>query len=72
MFIKGHRNQYPLSLVCEVLHVSPSGYHKWLRRKLSFRRIENQRILEIIRYHYNKSKEHTVYPEYLLQLENKD
>ena len=56
MFIKGHRNQYPLSLVCEVLHVSRSGYHKWLRRKLSFRIIENQRILEIIRYHYSKSK----------------
>ena len=56
MFIKEHRNQYPLRLVCEVLHVSRSGYHKWLKRKLSFRIIENQRILEIIRYHYSKSK----------------
>jgi putative transposase len=40
MFIKEHRKQYPLSLLCEVLQVSPSGYHKWLRRKISLRTIE--------------------------------
>lgn len=56
MFIKDHRKQYPLSLVCEVLQVSSSGYHKWLKKKVSFRAIENQRILEVIRLHYNKSK----------------
>jgi transposase InsO family protein len=39
-----------------VLKVSPSGYHKWLRRKLSQRAIENQRLLEIIKHHYTKSK----------------
>ena len=56
MFIKEHRKQYPLTLICEVLHVSSSGYHKWLRRKISMRAIENQRIVEIILFHYNKSK----------------
>lgn len=56
MFIKYNRKQYPLSLVCEVLQVSQSGYHKWLKKKISFRTIENQRILEIIRFHPNKSK----------------
>jgi putative transposase len=56
MFIKEHRKQYPLSLLCEVLQVSPSGYHKWLRRKISLRTIENQRILGMIKFHYSRSK----------------
>lgn len=56
MFIKETRKQYPLALVCEVLQVSPSGYHKWLKNKVGFRAKENQRILEIIRFHHNKSK----------------
>ena len=56
MFIKDHRKQYPLSMVCEVLQVSPSGYHKWLKRKISFREIENQRILGMIKFHYTRSK----------------
>lgn len=56
MFIKENRIQYPLALVFEVLQVSPSGYHKWLKNKVSFRVKENQRILEIIKFHHNKSK----------------
>jgi len=56
MFIKENRKQYSLSLVCEVLQVSQSGYHKWLKKKVSFRAKENQRILEVIWFHHNKSK----------------
>ena len=56
MFIKENRKQYPLALVCEVLQISPSGYHKWLKNKVSLRAKENQRILEIIKFHHNKSK----------------
>ena len=56
MFIKENRKQYSLSLVCEVLQVSQSGYHKWLKKKVNFRAIENQRILEVIWFHHNKSK----------------
>lgn len=56
MFIKENRKQYPLALVCEVLQVSPSGYHKWLKNKVSFRVKENQRILDLIKFHHNKSK----------------
>lgn len=52
MFIKEHRKQYRLKLLCEVLKVSASGYHKWLKRKVSQRAIENQRLLERIKYHY--------------------
>jgi transposase InsO family protein len=56
MFIKQHRKQYPLGLMCNVLNVSRSGYHKWLKRKLSARALENQKILEIILSFYNRSK----------------
>ncbi len=56
MFIKENRKQYSLALVCEVLRVSQSGYHKWLKNKVSLRAKENQRILEIIKFHHNKSK----------------
>jgi len=56
MFIKENRKQYPLALVCEVLQVSPSGYYKWLKNKISFRAKENQRILDLIKFHHYKSK----------------
>ncbi len=56
MFIKEHRKQYGLKLLCEVLAVSRSGYHKWLKRKVSQRAIEDQKLLEIIRLHYDKSR----------------
>jgi len=56
MFIKEHRKQYGLKLLCEVLAVSASGYHKWLKRKGSQRAIEDQRIVGIIKFHYNRSK----------------
>lgn len=56
MFIKERRKEYPLALVCEVLQVSQSGYHKWLKNKVSRRTKENQRLLEIIWFHHNKSK----------------
>jgi transposase InsO family protein len=56
MFIKEHRKQYGIKLLCKVLAVSASGYHKWLKRKGSQRVQENQRLLEIIRLHYNKSR----------------
>jgi putative transposase len=56
MFFKKNRKQYPLALVCEVLQVSQSGYHNWLKNKVSRRENENQRLLEIIWFHHNKSK----------------
>lgn len=55
MFIKENRKSYPLKLMCRVLRVNRSGYYKWLRRKSSSRVIEDRMLLEIIRFHYNKS-----------------
>lgn len=55
MFIKENRKIYPLKLMCRVLRVNRSGYYKWLRRKYSSKLIEDRMLLEIIRFHYNKS-----------------
>jgi hypothetical protein len=34
-FIEGNRNKYPINLMCKILEVSRSGYHKWLKKKIS-------------------------------------
>lgn len=31
-FIEGHRQEWPVRLICEVLEVSPGGYYRWRRR----------------------------------------
>jgi putative transposase len=37
-FIEGHRREWPVRLICEVLEVSPSGYYQWRRRPPCARR----------------------------------
>jgi len=56
MFIKDHRKDYPIGIMCRLLSVSRSGYHRWIKRGLSSREFENRRLLEIILFHYKKSK----------------
>jgi len=56
MFIKEHRKDYPIGIMCRLLSASRSGYHRWIKRKLSAREFENRRLLEIIVFHYKKSK----------------
>jgi len=43
-------------LMCKVLEVSRAGYYHWSKRKNSFRNLEDRRLLEIIRYHYNRGR----------------
>ena len=56
-FIREEQRWYPLLLLCEVLHVSRSGFYKWLRRhnQVTERMIENEilknKIKEIFDYH---------------------
>ena len=56
MFIKDHRKDYPIGIMCRLLSVSRSGYHRQIKRGLSSREFENRRLLEIILFHYKKSK----------------
>lgn len=56
MFIKEHRKDYPIGIMCRLLSVSRSGYHHWIKRGLSSREFENRQLLETILFHYKKSK----------------
>jgi putative transposase len=56
MFIKEHRKDYPIGIMCRSLSASRSGYHRWIKRKLSAREFEDRRLLEIIIFHYKISK----------------
>ncbi len=48
-FIMEHRKEFRLGKMCEVLEVSRSGYHNYVKRKAIQRRLENQCLLEQIK-----------------------
>ena len=51
-FIKEHRYQWAISLMCRVLEVAVSGYYDWLGRPVSKRAKENEMLKEkIIMFH---------------------
>jgi putative transposase len=58
-FIKAHRHEFDTALMCRVLEVSRSGFYEWLRKPLSDRAREDQRLLALIRASYTAS--HGVY-----------
>lgn len=43
------RERYPVSVLCEVLQVSSSGYHEWRGRAASARQVANERLVSEIR-----------------------
>jgi transposase InsO family protein len=47
-FIKESLTEYPAAICCDVLEVSRSGYHAWLRRSLSPRAQRRQELAEKI------------------------
>ena len=48
-FIKAHRDQYSVQMLCRVLEVAPSGYYDWLLQPISNRAREDARLLRLIR-----------------------
>lgn len=44
-FIHHHRDQFPVSRMCQVLAVSVSGYYAWRKRPLSQREMANQELV---------------------------
>jgi putative transposase len=48
-FIKAHRNQYSVQMMCRVLEVAPSGYYDWLIQPVSNRSQEDARLLRLVR-----------------------
>jgi len=54
--MKENRKKYPMWLMSKVLQVSRSGYYHWLKRKEGSRYTEDQKLLKIIKYHYNRTR----------------
>ena len=54
-FIEGHRNEYPVTLLCRVMQVARSGYYAWLKQPDSARAIENRRLLGLIKQSWLES-----------------
>ena len=55
MFIRTHRHEYRITVMCRVLRVHRSGYYAWFKKPLSERAIENKRLLGRIRASYEAS-----------------
>jgi transposase InsO family protein len=52
-FILENHEDFRLGKMCQILDVSRSGYHSYLKRKFSQRQIENQKLLEKIKQIYD-------------------
>lgn len=48
-FVAKHRGVWPVTWICEVLDVSPSGYYSWLRRPPSARACYDEELMTDIR-----------------------
>lgn len=56
-FIEGHLNAFPIDFSCEVLGVSRSGYHAWLKRPASVRARRREELAEKIKLVHEESRE---------------
>jgi putative transposase len=58
-FIEDHRDEFPVTRMCQKLAVSPSGYYAWHKRPPSAREMANQELFNKIEVVYNEN--HGVY-----------
>jgi hypothetical protein len=48
-FIQQHQAEFSISVMCDVLSVSRSGYYAWLKKPVSKRQQANEKLREKIR-----------------------
>jgi putative transposase len=53
-FIQQHQERFPVHRMCQVFHVSRSGYYEWCPRPESRRSKADRRLGEKIKAIYNK------------------
>ena len=56
VFIRDHREAFPVGLMCRKLEVGRSGFYAWLNRSASARSQENRRLLMEIKVASQRSK----------------
>ena len=55
-FIEGHKERWPVRLMCHTLGVSPAGYYAWRERPPSFQEQRREALLGLIRGVHAKVK----------------
>ena len=55
-FIEGHRQQWPIRLMCRVLGVSTGGYYQWRRRPPSARQERREALAAEIKVIHEEAK----------------
>jgi putative transposase len=55
--VEAFRNEYPVSVLCETLDVSLSGYYGWKKRPVSQHQREDQQLAERIQAVYNACRQ---------------
>ena len=55
-FIKAHRHEYGVHMMCRVLEVAPSGYYDWVKQPISNHAKEDARLLRLIRASFKASQ----------------
>jgi len=56
-FIDKHRDVYPVTLMCQVLAVSPSGYYAWRNRPVCQRKMADAQLLSKIKTIFKQSRQ---------------
>lgn len=51
-----HRSEFEVSLMCDLLHISRSGYYAWRTRPVSEREMANQQLLDKIKAAYEANR----------------
>src|SRR5579885_3354835 len=67
-FIEEHRKEYPVSLLCESLEVSVSGYYDWRKRPMSEHARSNTHLAERLRAAYHAHRGHYGSPRLFVEL----
>ena len=55
-FIADHQHEFPVQRMCQVLHVSASGFYAWRQRKPSACKMANEKLMTQIRQAHTKSR----------------
>ena len=55
-FVRDHKAEFPVEVLCEVLKVSRSGYHAWSRRPPSPSALRRDRLVAEIRHAHGESR----------------
>ena len=67
-FIKAHRDQYSVQMMCRVLEVAQSGYYDWLKQPVSNHAQQDARLLRLIRASFTAGQSGTQITDFVVHV----